>query len=466
MKGPFAPPANPRSPVRSGPAVLLAWALVLLGSGCLDNPGIDPPVATLHFPIAMELHEDILHVANSNFDLRFNAGSVHAYRASAAVACTETCRIADGCVIAPPEADLSDADDLVIHAEHCDGLLTGEVLLGSFASGFQVGPTGDRLYMTSRSEADLSHIITDADGRLACGDTPGTRHRCTTAFRTSDQTFADAVGVVLPLDPVGLHAGPLDELAPGAEGTYALVAHRNNAVSLFIDFGDRPILIDVLTGLVPVAEGETANLENLLWHPKTQLAWIPQSAGGLMGRVGVVVDPDEPLQSYLYNAGPIQLRQVTDTRDVAFDPRPDVRRAYVLARQPQVLLRLDLDAGDQVSAQTQVQLCSGGGPSRIELATISDRTLAFVSCFDTGRLHVIDVDRLMLLNTTRAGQGPFVMAVDENHGMLFVGDFINSTVEMLSLAPLIACLEGVSGTECAPEQHGLIGIPRPAETLQ
>lgn len=57
-------------------------------AGCtIDNPGITPPSGVVNFPIALELSPDsdsdgkpdFLYVANANFDLRYNAGSVQVY---------------------------------------------------------------------------------------------------------------------------------------------------------------------------------------------------------------------------------------------------------------------------------------------------------------------------------------------------------------------------------------------------
>ncbi len=55
---------------------------LLLAAGCnLDNPGIKPPEGKIAYPVALALSEDqnYLYVVNSNFDLRYNAGSVHSY---------------------------------------------------------------------------------------------------------------------------------------------------------------------------------------------------------------------------------------------------------------------------------------------------------------------------------------------------------------------------------------------------
>src|SRR6188472_2321889 len=60
-------------------------ACALLGCN-VDNPGDEPPPATLYFPNAMALAQPdpaeparYLLVANSNFDLRYKSGTLQAY---------------------------------------------------------------------------------------------------------------------------------------------------------------------------------------------------------------------------------------------------------------------------------------------------------------------------------------------------------------------------------------------------
>jgi DNA-binding beta-propeller fold protein YncE len=83
--------------------LIRAVALVALALGAcnLSNPGFDVPVGVLAYPIAITLSEpsaDVragyLYVANSNFDLRFNGGSVQSYDLDA----LEKKLYAEGCV--------------------------------------------------------------------------------------------------------------------------------------------------------------------------------------------------------------------------------------------------------------------------------------------------------------------------------------------------------------------------------
>src|SRR5437868_5128290 len=76
----------PRSrAVAHGARLALVCALLVLGACNINNPGVDPPHGVLSYPVALVLSSDpkkpevapkFLYVANSNFDIRFNAGSL------------------------------------------------------------------------------------------------------------------------------------------------------------------------------------------------------------------------------------------------------------------------------------------------------------------------------------------------------------------------------------------------------
>src|SRR5690349_15352480 len=75
---------------RLSPRKLVPWSFAVaavIGSCNLHNPGLAPPPAVLSYPSALALsHEQmprLLYVANSNFDLRYNAGSLQSYNLDA-----------------------------------------------------------------------------------------------------------------------------------------------------------------------------------------------------------------------------------------------------------------------------------------------------------------------------------------------------------------------------------------------
>ncbi|MDB4977231.1 MAG: hypothetical protein JWN48_5572 [Myxococcaceae bacterium] len=82
---------TPRLSRRKLVASSFAVAAIIIWSCNLHNPGVSPPPAALSFPSALALSKEpdapprLLYVANSNFDLRYNAGSLQSYRLSARV---------------------------------------------------------------------------------------------------------------------------------------------------------------------------------------------------------------------------------------------------------------------------------------------------------------------------------------------------------------------------------------------
>ncbi len=483
-------------PTARPPGILLLVAALL--GGC-TNEGEPPPVGRLVFPIALGLSPsgEHLFVANSNFDLRYNAGSLQSYdvdvlnqeldRACRDVPPSER----DACGIIPEE-DVR--DDLTEAIRPVQGLLVDQVRIGSFADGMAVAPYGDaaRVYLPVRSDANLTYVDV-VGGQFDCG--PGAPdelgRRCDDAHRRGEDEAATLRGIELPADPVGVAVGPLadvvspDRTAP--EGNYVLFAHRDGRASLFFDEpeGDStaPVLVHTLSGL-------PSELVDITVDPRTRVAWAPSAREPVLARVGIAFDgaTREPDRSFLFDAGGAYLSGIDtgsasrgDTRLLRFDPRPEVERAYILARRPRALLIADTsDASAAVPVLDVVPV--GFGPSRLEIATIdvSDpeddasppmlRTLAFVSCFDTRDLYVIDVDLGELVGIVRSLGGPFELVVDPGRGKpseggygprVYVADFRTSVVRVVDLGPMAACLRGATPDdgECSPQLLGVVGRP-------
>ena len=154
-------------------------AVVLLGLiglfGC-DNPGRPAPAATLNFPIAMALTPAPLGsapghllVANSNFTLRYNHGSLQAYDLEAIHARLQSCGNPAG---VPCSMGDTESDPL-------SNYLASEVGIGTHSDGLALNTGGTRIYIASRGERDLSYVdFDDASGALSGaswrqGCTPG-----------------------------------------------------------------------------------------------------------------------------------------------------------------------------------------------------------------------------------------------------------------------------------------------------
>jgi hypothetical protein len=434
----------------------------------LNNPGVDPPEAELNFPIAilapqgadLALPPPYLFVANSNFDLRYNAGSVHAYDLDRV-----TLELPDDC------------SECVTTVEETPALLRSEALIGPHASSmaYQEG----RLYLAVRSDANLTYIDVGADGLLHCGGN-GSPQRCSDEYRRGDESQASQRDIGLPADPVGLSVGPLTDFGGDPDGgSYVLMAHRAGRVSLFLDkaegAGLAPLLVDVQDDL-------PGGLVNMRFDAATQTAWMPtenvddRDGDNLIARVTVTLDlrSGDLNDSFLVNAGNIVLTGLNDgedTRDVRFETREDGSRwAYILSRRPESVILVDLTRSEPSRLFIAGLVPVGSGPSRMTAARLptpyGTRTFLFVSCFDSREIFVIDPEFGATRTIIRGLSGPFELAADVIRERLYVADFRASVVRVVSLTPWLQCLmSGDAGEGCEPRVLGTIGEPRPVEEL-
>lgn len=394
----------------------------------------------------------------------------------------ETCTALppDRCSVVPAGVQFLPPDGAALKLFPVEGLIPGEVQIGSFADGLGVSTDGRRLYLPVRSDANITWIDVNEDGQLRCGSDFGTEHTCSGQYRDGAGVKANpAFDGFFPPDPVDVYVGDLsDDFAPAGEeddpiynGDYILVAHREGHASLLLDQvpqggGEkRPRFAATLSGLAP--EQVTINLE-----PGTKRAWIPSALQNSVSRVGIGIDGD-PTQSNLFDAGPLivtGLDRGVSNRDIRFDVRPGKELAYVVSRSPEALLvvRRDL-GGDALNMLDQISTCRD--PSRVQTALLpargEDVLLAFVSCFLSRNVNVIDTDRLQSITTLTNISGAFEFVIDGPRLLIYVADFSTSVLRVADLRPVVACLEGGSTApqECSPRLLGLVGFPQPVSEL-
>lgn len=174
---------------RGAGAVSMSWAraALLLAPlwGCnLDNPGVSPPRGKLAYPIAVELSTErndageprYLYVANSNFDVRYNAGSLQSYDLNALAdelrerRCREITALGANGAGDPSGGDASEggaADAGELDAGAPDG---GESDGGELDGGLEDGSVGDAGESMGLPSVDLD--AGDPFGSLANRGTP------------------------------------------------------------------------------------------------------------------------------------------------------------------------------------------------------------------------------------------------------------------------------------------------------
>jgi hypothetical protein len=421
-------------------AALFVCSCALAVSGC-NMRGLDPPTATMNYPFALGLDEagDTLIVVNSNFDLRFNQGTVQALDLDVMADMTSGCGGANGpCQI----------DDF-------SPMLIDEVALGSHAQGLARSPSRDRFYLPVRSDTNLTFIDWSGD-ELDCGAEDETETGipiCGESHRSgNEEGVASDRELTLDGDPVAIAAGSLTDVG-GDAGDYVMMAMREGRVALFIDqeAGD-----DAIPELVHIVEDLTPGLMTMTIQPTTGIAWITNTsvAQPLIDRVAIEVDPGMVNRSFLFSFGPIAVDGLDDggdSRDIAFHPERPTEEAFVLSRRPEAVVTFELDGASGAELGDLYEV--GVGPSRIDVATIAGTTYVFASCFEARRVFVIDADHGALIATLGGFSGPFEMAVDAARESLYLADFTTSVIRVINLAPL---RDGL-----APEHIATIGVPTP-----
>ncbi len=473
-------------------------ALVNVTACNLKNPGTDPPRGALSYPIGVALgakdkdgKADVLYVVNSNFDLRYNAGSVQAYDLSEiadAIAECESVGVPEGGIGAldagldaslpdagldagTPDAGLPDGGmdaglipgftlppDAIgsgyetLRGVLCDGrdreggdaccfdrdetapFLKGEVLIDSYATGLAFSEERNRLYVPIRARDRLLYIGTGSDGALSCDNEGG---RCT---RGTDQSDKDLdPDVAYPVQPQALTIGKLSDLVPATEGdvegTFIATVHQNGSLALLVDKGEGatgpgPVLHSVAVG------GAFANAVAL--NPIERLLYTSSGDGADIARWGVERRSTRN-RWILYQGSTLRLALTGafyDIRDLQIDPA-DPSRVFALMRgrlESVLFVQRDPDSPSEafITSATRV----GAGPSKLAHAVLGDRKLLFASCFDSRAIFVIDESNGELVSVIRGLSGPFDMAVDEARKRLYVADFRANVLRVVDVQGL------------------------------
>lgn len=490
---------------------LLSLTFVLTAtSWCcsLNHPGEAPSRGELYYPIAVTLppvQEDeadtgvsprYLFVANANFDLRYNSGSLQAFdldhvvkKINSCVANEEKCRSSIKCKKGSDENDSESPDECdddyekfadcdpykpcVINSEKA---LEDEVLIGSFAATAVFSPSGKRLYVPTRSNTSLTYVDVDPDASgdavLSCDQ--DSNRKCGDAFIRGDEEIASERDIEITGESVGAVAARLNQLAfnapnnagdnIGIDGIF--VAQRNGTVSFFVSPDKKPKKENAkYKGLnrgpnfIHTIDGLQNDITNISLDPLSGQAYLTSQEYGTTGgtkslqRVGFIYDNIDVKTSFIFDAGYVLLRGVSlerDTRAIGFSPLAE-DKAFIVSRTPDALLILDFANARTGALEATVHktVKVGSSASRLALGQIGSdpRLFAFVSCFGSRELYVIDVDLAEPVAVIQGFSGPFEVAVDRWRKLAYVADFRSSIIRIVDLQPIV-CASESSNTEC------------------
>lgn len=290
----------------------LAAALLWLGACDLHNPGITPPPGKLAYPVALELSTQVneqgaakyLYVANANFDLHYNGGSVQAYDLDELASLLQDNKCVGHDPSAPPDvpdasmdADVPDADvdadvsDADVDAEVSDASLDGGAPDAApdaevpDAMSADAGPADAELPGAEAGEAQDGSTDAQAEPEAGAGD-------AALADAGAGDAGADA-GAPEPIEPIeaGVSEGAFARsqrgvMCDGRVGPDGKRADPEDATRCC--FGSQKVLDDVrtsevridsfATGLALSPDGET------LYVPvrsTNRLVYIASNAGDL-----------------------------------------------------------------------------------------------------------------------------------------------------------------------------------------
>jgi DNA-binding beta-propeller fold protein YncE len=460
--------------------------------GCnLDNAGDPPPRGDIYMPAGLMLSAAsadqaprFMYVVNSNFDLRYNMGSLQAFDLEAIDR-----RVAD-CAANSAGQDKAGggtgedpADEGVLGAATCvidpTEVLLDEVLVPSLATYVAAASDRSRIYITTRTETNVAVIDLDESSErpLSCNDKDRVCDKKHTQWR-------DPIGserkLSLPREAVGIATGRAQDLItdsmPALDGELVLVAHRGGQVSAFLDTGGELLLQNVLT------LGNTASPLReptaITFDPDTHLAYLTVYARALpslgdkkvLARVGLASSGIEDQPSSLYDVGVVSLEGVSlgrNTRGIAMNPLTP-GQALVVSQAPDSVLWVDVagtENGDSLPTEAIVKHITsiGGGPTRVITGTLGERTIAVVSCFDGRQIYILDAATSEVLSVVHNFSGPFELGLDSARRRLYVADFRSSVVRIVDLAPLI---DGANETTPTARIVATLGHPKLVQELQ
>lgn len=437
----------------SPPSRALRAACLALGVasvGCPANEGVDPPGDSFFYPVTLAASPtgNWLYVTSSDFDLRYNGGTV----APVDLACLRA-RVADPtharCAALPSASDIrcvADRDQPGgVVCEARSFVRTDQVRrISPYAVDSAVAryPDRTRLYVAVRGDGSVTWFDLDDNGGLDCG-AEGALGRCGDSHRVGTDSAQSPTAARLPPDPSSISVDP-------ARG-WVFLTHQSNDVglaraSLIRDSaagggGGAPVMLSALgslspglssAALLPRAPGSE---ERSTWvvtsRAEASLSFFQAYPGNATLRDG---------SPFVYRSAIIGVRGLSggnNNRAVALDPDASRHRAFVVSRAPEALLTVTLDPANPTAAVVSDVLPVPAGPSRLVVRSVDGRTQVLVVSFDARRVTVIDPDERRVIGQVVTRRGPHQALLDPSPSQpfLYVVDFLDGALEVIDLRP-------------------------------
>jgi hypothetical protein len=434
-------------------SIVLA-ALTSLVGGCPTNNGTDPPNDRFFFPTAAVLHRpapdqdaDFLYVISADFDLAYNGSAIATVDLARMRA-----RMADhnGCF---PDPNARDAwicsETSLIRTEFARKLnpYAIEATIATYRDRTTGVAYAQRLYTIVRGGNALAWFDIRSDGSLDCG-TPDDRGYCAADHYAGNDPAQSPTALRLPQETSAISVDP--------ERGWIVLTHQSSSVdvahaSLMRDpiavgpAGEQgvthPVLLSTLGGTAP-------GLSSLTLMPRIagstdRSTWLATSRTSpaltlLQAYPGNTELGDNRAFLYLAASTPIQgLNSGANSRTIVLDPDVTAKRAFVMSRSPEALLTLDTSNPSAPTITDVTPLPSGPGRVMAVYHPALRQTYVYATAYDARWIYVIDPDDHRVIDQIATNRGPHAMVLDDRAGMLFVVDFIDSSVEVIDVRPVV-----------------------------
>ncbi len=429
-------------------------ALALL-SGCTSEGALKiPPADRFYFPTAVHHQDGVgtggrLFVASSNFDGRFDFGSVTAINVDDLALPEFGAPLLPECVAPDPTQPLpATCEPKVIPALGTAGAAGSRVLTDSFGSG-RFGtlslPGGQtRLFLPTREERDRVHVL-DSDpagaNRVECvGAGETTPEDCTLASGSPSMTYLELKDQGHP------RAIQVVNVAVNQTSGAAYVVHRTPAYEPLGTFLDPQSYVAQINGLDPLEESTAYHPIGI--HTANAIA-LGERYGFIVGfsfdpRVLAppllrLIDLNDPTR--VLNANLALSVNTLDGRDVAVSS--DGTRLYLLSRFPDLLLVLDLIGGTTDAPQTVVvrQVALPDDPNQLQVIPRGGGRgdLVVITCTQADAVVVYDEDTGALAGQiSDFGRQPYGITADlQGAGArLYISNFADGQLGVLDIPDL------------------------------
>lgn len=424
-----------------------ASALVLAAAACTaSSEDVRPPEDSLFFPTGLAVSPDdqFLFVTSANSDLRYDSGTITAIDVEIVDNVVTNYRLTGEI---DPACALDQDGGAALECDEAAFLIGGAaVRIGNFTTALGVQDKGGgnlRLLAPVRGDPSVTWAEWDGAARtLDCGGGQGF-NLCDDAHRLT-RMREDTELPELPDEPYAVYVDSVSE--------YAAITHLRSGTVSLVDSpaAGTPILSDAISGLFsgPGTDRGTTGIAGRL-AGAGNILYVQSRTEDRIQMVTVARQDGEP--PFLVPSSYFFLNGVggaggtsSDSRGVVFDASGD--RAYMINRLPPSLMIYDTSIGVSGAPLNRLigasDVCREASAVTVADAGAGDR--AFVTCFQTGELYVIDPRGASAVEAvTTVGRAPFGVVAAASRQLLFISTFLDDSIAVVDIDPTSPTLNRV-----------------------